>query len=397
MENRIEKAKTLYEDKNYTGAYKICAELLKARECMKDALLLSAKCLLNQFDSPLNEEHNNVFYSTVKHACNEAKTIEEVFEIELDITTTLNAWIAENVQKQLAILEKDPTLEKWGTYIKLDLEYTKMKLFTQLSLRNSPLVNDYCKEKGIEKKDYAEMRGASLPKGISESEIHRLEYETALRTFEKTKKFLEENSDASADFVIEVTKVSNNSLLTTEQMIKYTIDNNEKDIAVKVERLKSLAEVISYILDAKIYPNGKEMSLYQTQSIREEYIEELRNIYKKIKTIDPEFIVPVLPDVEIVLPPKNNNSGGCYVATAVYGSYDCPEVWTLRRFRDNTLAATWYGRALIHTYYAVSPTLVKWFGNSEWFKNIWKPTLDKMVNKLNNAGVENTAYNDKNW
>ena len=26
--------------------------------------------------------------------------------------------------------------------------------------------------------------------------------------------------------------------------------------------------------------------------------------------------------------------GGCYVATAVYGSYDCPQVWTLRRVRD---------------------------------------------------------------
>lgn len=35
---------------------------------------------------------------------------------------------------------------------------------------------------------------------------------------------------------------------------------------------------------------------------------------------------------------------GCYVATAVYGSYDCPEVWTLRRFRDERLAQTWNGR-----------------------------------------------------
>ena len=31
---------------------------------------------------------------------------------------------------------------------------------------------------------------------------------------------------------------------------------------------------------------------------------------------------------------------GCYVATAVYGSYDCPEIWTLRRFRDKVLART---------------------------------------------------------
>ena len=85
------------------------------------------------------------------------------------------------------------------------------------------------------------------------------------------------------------------------------------------------------------------------------------------------------------------------MATAVYGSYDCPEVWTLRRFRDNTLAETWYGRAFIRTYYAISPTLVKLFGNTEWFKNMWKPTLDKMVKKLNNNGVDNTAYNDREW
>lgn len=88
---------------------------------------------------------------------------------------------------------------------------------------------------------------------------------------------------------------------------------------------------------------------------------------------------------------------GCYVATAVYGSYNCPQVWTLRRYRDDTLANTWYGRAFIHTYYAISPTLVKWFGNTDWFKNMWKPTLDRMVCNLNADGVEDTPYEDKNW
>ena len=44
------------------------------------------------------------------------------------------------------------------------------------------------------------------------------------------------------------------------------------------------------------------------------------------------------------------NEGGCYGVTAVYGSYDCLQVWTLRRYRDNDLAATWYGRMFIHTY-----------------------------------------------
>lgn len=91
----------------------------------------------------------------------------------------------------------------------------------------------------------------------------------------------------------------------------------------------------------------------------------------------------------------NFNSGGCYVATCVYGSYDCPEVWTLRRYRDYTLAETWYGRAFIKTYYAISPAIVEWFGNTEWFKKLWRKKLDRMVDKLNKCGYENTKYSDK--
>lgn len=89
--------------------------------------------------------------------------------------------------------------------------------------------------------------------------------------------------------------------------------------------------------------------------------------------------------------------GGCYVATCVYGSYDCPQVWTLRRYRDNTLAETWYGRLFIHTYYAISPTIVKWFGHTEWFKKMWRGKLDRMVSDLNQKGVQDTPYKDQNW
>lgn len=112
-------------------------------------------------------------------------------------------------------------------------------------------------------------------------------------------------------------------------------------------------------------------------------------IDERIKKYDASYIHP---DTSAM-----NGGGGCYVATAVYGSYDCPEVWTLRRFRDYTLAESVFGRLFIRLYYAVSPTLVRWFGKTEWFKNLWKPTLDKMVAKLNADGVEDTPYEDKNW
>ena len=94
---------------------------------------------------------------------------------------------------------------------------------------------------------------------------------------------------------------------------------------------------------------------------------------------------------------SGSGSGGCYVATAVYGSYDCPEVWTLRRFRDNTLAATWYGRAFIRLYYTVSPQIVKYFGDAEWFSKLWRPKLDALVDRLRSEGVEGTPYQDIDW
>ncbi len=135
-----------------------------------------------------------------------------------------------------------------------------------------------------------------------------------------------------------------------------------------------------------------DMQFESSAGIKEYLIKaELIHEYAvKINELDSSFEVPSVES-------KTNSSDGCYVATAVYGSYDCPQVWTLRRFRDYTLAETWYGRAFIHTYYAISPTIVKWFGKTEWFKKMWRSKLDKMVYKLNENGVENTPYEDKKW
>ncbi len=44
---------------------------------------------------------------------------------------------------------------------------------------------------------------------------------------------------------------------------------------------------------------------------------------------------------------SGSKKDGCYIATAVYGSYDCPEVWTLRRFHDYGPKRTALGRAFV--------------------------------------------------
>ena len=86
--------------------------------------------------------------------------------------------------------------------------------------------------------------------------------------------------------------------------------------------------------------------------------------------------------------------GGCYVATYVYGSYDCPEVWTLRRFRDDVMLRTGVGRAFVKFYYAVSPKMIKIFGEKWLFRIISKLVIDKVVICLQKQGISSNRYFD---
>ncbi len=135
------------------------------------------------------------------------------------------------------------------------------------------------------------------------------------------------------------------------------------------------------------------ITFWTSYGINREYIK------KRIDTVLAE-----LPVKRIVhsKPVENNkssqnkqSSGGCYIATCVYGSYDCPQVWTLRRFRDFRLSKSFWGRIFIRTYYKISPKAVKLFGNKNWFRTFWKKRLDKMIFKLQRDGYDNTPYYDR--
>lgn len=86
---------------------------------------------------------------------------------------------------------------------------------------------------------------------------------------------------------------------------------------------------------------------------------------------------------------------GCYVATCVYGSYDCPQVWTLRRYRDDVLKNTAAGRCFISLYYAVSPTMVRIFGRNQAVRRMWRTALDRIISRLNADGFSDKPYNDQ--
>lgn len=82
---------------------------------------------------------------------------------------------------------------------------------------------------------------------------------------------------------------------------------------------------------------------------------------------------------EITKSSNSSNSGGCYVATMVFGSYEHPQVLKLRKFRDETLAENIAGRLFISFYYFISPKFVKLLANQNNVNALIRAVLNQFI------------------
>ena len=73
------------------------------------------------------------------------------------------------------------------------------------------------------------------------------------------------------------------------------------------------------------------------------------------------------------------SSEGCFIATAVYGSYVADEVLVLREFRDRELESNGLGRFLIRLYYFVSQPIAELLEVFPFAKKPTRYVLDKIV------------------
>lgn len=142
---------------------------------------------------------------------------------------------------------------------------------------------------------------------------------------------------------------------------------SQKDADADIQRYKEAITITERIMESCSWT--KETSSSGSQWVRDMtlsyegkqgLIDHIMKFHQKIKAIDPAYVIPKRP-----VPSKQSAASdrsvhempkmGCYIATSVYGSYDCPQVWTLRRYRDFTLNKTTFGRMFTRTYYAVQP------------------------------------------
>ena len=79
---------------------------------------------------------------------------------------------------------------------------------------------------------------------------------------------------------------------------------------------------------------------------------------------------------------SGGGQSGCYIATAVYGSYYCDEVVALRRYRDDFLAHHFLGRLFIKFYYWISPSLAKYIHPDSTLGKQIRRYLDRKIKRL---------------
>lgn len=71
--------------------------------------------------------------------------------------------------------------------------------------------------------------------------------------------------------------------------------------------------------------------------------------------------------------------GGCFIATAAYGSPYNSHLASLRDFRDRILMRTRPGRALVQLYYQNSPPLAKLISDRNWLRAVVRGVLAPLV------------------
>jgi uncharacterized repeat protein (TIGR01451 family) len=171
-------------------------------------------------------------------------------------------------------------------------------------------------------------------------------------------------------YVLYVT-VANNGPVASQGSLTSTYFNVSHEPSLKLQ--PSLPVMVS--LD-----EGKTQTFVYATSWTEDWPDSDYTVSWEFAINDDAFLDPVEPNtVSGSWTGKVEDGGGCFIATAAYGSRLDPHVQTLREFRDKTLMRSWIGRKFVSIYYEFSPPVARYIEQSEFLKNITRIALIPVI------------------
>ncbi len=89
--------------------------------------------------------------------------------------------------------------------------------------------------------------------------------------------------------------------------------------------------------------------------------------------------VSATPVETLGLASAKDDTEGCFIATAAYGSYESRYVKVFRNYRDQVMMTTGWGRAVVHAYYHYSPPIASVIAESPRLRRIVRALLTPMA------------------
>jgi DNA-directed RNA polymerase subunit RPC12/RpoP len=171
--------------------------------------------------------------------------------------------------------------------------------------------------------------------------------------------------------------ISDDMVKSSEQIKNNKVAFLKHQVTYMVEKCKWLRYKGDSVWNGSRYVDNY-INTWVLDSVRQAAVAQYDECVAEIQKNDLNYQPPVIARTGYT------KSGGCYIATAVYGSYEAPEVMVLRKFRDEVLTKSLLGRVFIKTYYVLSPPVANWLKSAKRTNKIVKVLLDNLVNKLQN-------------
>lgn len=131
---------------------------------------------------------------------------------------------------------------------------------------------------------------------------------------------------------------------------------------------KLLQEGLDYCMVVK-KNTQKMIDAYKADGLENPYI-RFSNAMKKI---NPSHEIKIEKEGPI------EKEGSCYIATAVYGNHNAPQVIFLRQYRDEVLLQSHTGRLFIKVYYNFSSGFANWIANRGYINLFIRKVLDAVI------------------
>lgn len=167
----------------------------------------------------------------------------------------------------------------------------------------------------------------------------------------------------------------------TMQMLIAVINTTEG----KLENVYQMAEKITALFTLKttveeVLPVFRNLGSFDMVSeLKPRYNENLKALQNKKIQIEQTLNPSSSRTTSSTSRTSSGSSSGCYIATMAYGSYEHPQVLQLRKFRDETLSSSAFGRRFISTYYKVSPKLVELLNGKQHINSFIRTLLNAFI------------------